>query len=228
MDVVTGEAKCSSIRLCDFADQGRRGAIYREAPVSLTPQSLPSDLTGINGEQTKMCRRDSHSAEHYDATGGRNIPGGRGCFRKEFLILVAGRTIGQSTRRCLARFRRCRHHIGYDAVEYCPSLWNKGRNRPIVHIDVTSANIENDYSPAVELIGSIEETLAALSDFVHRPTFARVSADLLQLIAHDRERLMAEAAAKSSVPVHPMRLISELQKILTPDVTVCSDMGTVT
>jgi acetolactate synthase-1/2/3 large subunit len=38
---------------------------------------------------------------------------------------------------------------------------------------------------------------------------------------------MAEAAAKSGVPIHPMRLISELQKILTPDVTVCSDMGTV-
>jgi acetolactate synthase-1/2/3 large subunit len=117
--------------------------------------------------------------------------------------------------------------IGYDAVEYWPSLWNKGRKRPIVHIDVTPANIENDYSPAVELIGSIEETLAALSPLVERPTLASVSADLLQLIAHDRERLMAEAAAKSGVPVHPMRLISELQKILTPDVTVCSDMGTV-
>jgi acetolactate synthase I/II/III large subunit len=38
---------------------------------------------------------------------------------------------------------------------------------------------------------------------------------------------MAEASAKSGVPIHPMRLISELQKILTPDVTVCSDMGTV-
>jgi acetolactate synthase I/II/III large subunit len=46
------------------------------------------------------------------------------------------------------------------------------------------------------------------------------------MIARDRERLMAEAATKSGVPIHPMRLISELQKILTPDVTVCSDMGT--
>jgi acetolactate synthase I/II/III large subunit len=29
------------------------------------------------------------------------------------------------------------------------------------------------------------------------------------------------------VPIHPMRLVTELQKILTPDVTVCSGMGTV-
>jgi acetolactate synthase-1/2/3 large subunit len=116
--------------------------------------------------------------------------------------------------------------IGYDAVEYWPSIWNSGRKRAIVHIDVTSANIENDYSPAVELIGSIEETLTALWPLLHRPELSPASAELLHLIAHDREQLMAEAAAKVGVPIHPMRLISELQKMLTPDVTVCSDMGT--
>jgi acetolactate synthase I/II/III large subunit len=45
------------------------------------------------------------------------------------------------------------------------------------------------------------------------------------LIGEDRQRLMAEAAKEAGVPIHPLRLISELQKILTPDVTVCSDMG---
>jgi acetolactate synthase I/II/III large subunit len=111
------------------------------------------------------------------------------------------------------------------AVEYWPSLWNKAEDRPVIHIDVTPANIENDYSPAVELIGNIEETLTALSPLIHRPQLAAGSAELLQLIAEDRKRLMAEAARNSGVPVHPLRLISELQKMLTPDVTVCSDMG---
>jgi acetolactate synthase-1/2/3 large subunit len=115
--------------------------------------------------------------------------------------------------------------IGYDAVEYWPSLWNKGNKRPIIHIDATPANIENDYSPAVELIGNIAETLDALSRLLHLPRLAAESAEWLQLIAQDRKRLVAEAAAKSGVPIHPLRLISELQKILTPDVTVCSDMG---
>jgi thiamine pyrophosphate-dependent acetolactate synthase large subunit-like protein len=48
---------------------------------------------------------------------------------------------------------------------------------------------------------------------------------LLSLIAKDREQLMAEAASLSAVPIHPLRLIAELQDILTPDVTVCFDMG---
>jgi acetolactate synthase-1/2/3 large subunit len=115
--------------------------------------------------------------------------------------------------------------IGYDAVEYWPSLWNKGNGRPIIHIDATPANIENDYSPAVELIGNIEETLTELTPLLRRPQLANQSVELLQVIAEDRKRLMSEAAAKSGIPIHPLRLISELQKILTQDVTVCSDMG---
>src|SRR6476661_7319379 len=115
--------------------------------------------------------------------------------------------------------------IGYDAVEYWPSHWNKGKERPIIHIDVVPANIENDYSPAVELVGDIGETLEALAPLLNRSQLAGESARLLQMISEDRQRLMADAAKKAGVPIHPLRLISELQKILTPDVTVCSDMG---
>lgn len=115
--------------------------------------------------------------------------------------------------------------IGYDAVEYWPSHWNKGKNRAIIHINVVPANIENDYSPDVELIGDIAETLSSLSPLLHRSRLADESARLLQIIGQDRQRLMAETAKKSGVPSHPLRLVSELQKIVTPDVTVCSDMG---
>src|ERR1700723_1671146 len=37
--------------------------------------------------------------------------------------------------------------------------------------------------------------------------------------------MLAEAAPLTGFPIHPLRLIAELQDILTPDVTVCSDMG---
>src|SRR2546423_5188493 len=95
----------------------------------------------------------------------------------------------------------------------------------MVNSVICPASIENDYSPAVELIGDIEETLATLSPLLHRSHLADESARLLQMIGQDRQRLLAEAATKSGVPIHPLRLVSELQKILTPDVTVCSDMG---
>jgi acetolactate synthase-1/2/3 large subunit len=115
--------------------------------------------------------------------------------------------------------------IGYDAVEYWPSLWNKGRDRTIVHVDVVPAEVENDYIPEVELIGSIEETLAALAPRLRGPSIDSSFKALLSRIAKGREQMMAEAATLSGVPIHPLRLIAELQDILTPDVTVCSDMG---
>jgi acetolactate synthase-1/2/3 large subunit len=42
--------------------------------------------------------------------------------------------------------------IGYDPVEYWPSIRNKGNKRTIVRLDLLPADIDNSYSPAVELI----------------------------------------------------------------------------
>ena len=41
--------------------------------------------------------------------------------------------------------------IGYDPVEYDPSLWNPDPTRPIIHIDSGVADIDNHYRPAIEL-----------------------------------------------------------------------------
>src|SRR5262249_31793832 len=49
--------------------------------------------------------------------------------------------------------------IGYDLVEYAPSNWNADRGRPIIHIDALPAEVDEDYVPAVELVGDIGPTL---------------------------------------------------------------------
>ena len=229
IDVVSGEAQCRPIQLSAFAEQGRAAErSLQEAARLINSAKSPVIFLGLMASKPKctVAIRTLLSATTLPVVGTFQAAG---AISREMFPYYGGR-VGQLANQpadALLDSGDVVITIGYDAVEYWPSLWNKGRNRAIVHIDVAPANIENDYSPAVELIGSIEETLAALSALVHRPTLAPVSADLLQLIAHDRERLMVEAAAKSGVPIHPMRLISELQKILTPDVTVCSDMGTV-
>ncbi len=115
--------------------------------------------------------------------------------------------------------------IGYDPVEYWPSIWNKGNKRPIVHVDALPADIDNSYSPAVELIGDIAATLQLLtpqvSHFTPEPSILR----LLEKISADREELARSSATLNGTPIHPLRLVSELQKILTPDKTLCLDMG---
>ena len=210
IDVVTGDAKCSPIRLSAFAEQGRAAErSLQEAARLINSAKSPVIFLGLMASKPKCAEaiRTLLNTMTLPVVGTFQAAG---AISREMFPYYGGR-VGQLANQpadALLDSGDVVITIGYDAVEYWPSLWNKGRKRPIVHIDVTPANIENDYSPAVELIGSIEETLAALSHLVHRPTLAPVSADLLQLIAHDRERLMAEAAAKSGVPVHPMRLIT--------------------
>ena len=228
MDVVTGEAKCSPIRLSSVEQGPAAEKSLREAARLINSADSPVILLGLMASKPKSADaiRTLLSTTTLPVVGTFQAAG---AISREEFPLFGGR-VGQLDNQpadALLDSGDVVITIGYDAVEYWPSLWNQGRKRPIVHIDVVPANIENDYSPAVELIGSIEETLTALSALLHRPQLAAISADLLQLIANDRERLLAEAATKSGIPVHPMRVISELQKILTPDVTVCSDMGTV-
>jgi acetolactate synthase I/II/III large subunit len=115
--------------------------------------------------------------------------------------------------------------IGYDPVEYWPSIWNKGNKRPIVHLDALPADIDNSYSPSVELIGDIAATLRLLTPQVSHSTPEPSVLQLLEKISADREELARSYAARNGTPVHPLRLVSELQKILTPDTTLCLDMG---
>jgi len=115
--------------------------------------------------------------------------------------------------------------IGYDEVEYWPSMWNQGRDRPIVHIDVVSATIQGSYQPSVELIGDIATILDSLGVAFGRRALDPASAALLQGIAQDRANYMKLAASLGGNPISPLRIIQELQDMLSADMTVCSDMG---
>jgi acetolactate synthase I/II/III large subunit len=115
--------------------------------------------------------------------------------------------------------------IGYDPVEYWPSIWNKGNKRPIVHLDVLPADIDNSYSPSIELVGDIAATLQLMTPMLSHSTPEPSIMRLLEHIAEDREELARSSAALNGTPVHPLRLVTELQNVLTPDTTLCLDMG---
>jgi acetolactate synthase-1/2/3 large subunit len=114
--------------------------------------------------------------------------------------------------------------VGYNPVEYEPGLWNRGRTRSLVHIDAVHADIDRDYRPQVELTGDIAATLRALTSQVERKP-PSADAELLSEIARDRAQFAEQAAAMNGVPIHPMRLVHELQRALSDDMTLCLDMG---
>lgn len=114
--------------------------------------------------------------------------------------------------------------VGYDPIEYEPSLWNKARKRNLIHIDEMRSDTDRDYHPQLELTGNIAATIQCLAGEVRYRTLTSELA-LLKEIARDREEFAKVAAAKTGMPVHPMRIVYELQNLLTEDTTLCSDMG---
>jgi acetolactate synthase I/II/III large subunit len=115
--------------------------------------------------------------------------------------------------------------IGYDPVEYPPAEWNSGSRRTIIHIDVLPADLDNAYRPQVELTGDIAQTLEALNPRLQRVERSEQAATILQEIKGERAWLRKESARLSGLPVHPLRLVYELQQLLTEDMTLCLDMG---
>jgi acetolactate synthase-1/2/3 large subunit len=114
--------------------------------------------------------------------------------------------------------------VGYDPIEFEPALWNRGKKRNLIHIDVVPEDVDNDYRPEVELTGNITATLRALTERITGST-PTTSAELLQEVARERAAFAKLAVGLNGTPVHPARLVHELQTLLSDDMTLCLDMG---
>jgi acetolactate synthase-1/2/3 large subunit len=114
--------------------------------------------------------------------------------------------------------------VGYDPIEFEPGLWNSDKKRNVIHIDVVGADIDTDYRPQVELTGNIAASIHALTSRVNG-TAAGGSAQLLREVAEERAAFAGKAVALNGTPIHPVRLVHELQGILSDDMTLCLDMG---
>jgi len=115
--------------------------------------------------------------------------------------------------------------IGYDPVEYDPSIWNHRRNAKIIHVDSIRADIDNFYSPVVEALGDIAASLSALEVLISPVILAPDVEQFFATLASKRTFRLEEANRYTENPIHPLRIIAELQKWLADDVTLCLDMG---
>lgn len=115
--------------------------------------------------------------------------------------------------------------VGYDPVEYDPSLWNQHRAAPIIHIDSTRADVDNFYCPAVEVLGDIAASVAGLADLISPIVLAPDIERFLSTLASKRALRIEDANRYTENPIHPLRIVAELQKWLADDVTLCLDMG---
>jgi acetolactate synthase-1/2/3 large subunit len=95
--------------------------------------------------------------------------------------------------------------IGYDPVEYDPSIWNHRRAAKIIHIDSVRADVDNFYSPAVEILGDIALTLLALEPLLSAVVLAADVERFFANLASKRALRVKGAHNHSENPIHPCK-----------------------
>ena len=110
--------------------------------------------------------------------------------------------------------------IGYDLVEYHPHLWHPTRDRLIVHIAQTPAEVDAHYSVRTGLVGDIAESLARVAALA-RPHPGEPMKPLREALIVD----MNEHGADAAVPVKPQKIIWDLRTTLADEDIVICDVG---
>jgi acetolactate synthase I/II/III large subunit len=227
MDVMTAACTHAPLPAPPFGGQGPAdGAAIKEAVRLINAASNPVILLGMLASKPTNTKALENfvSRANLAVVGTFQAAGAGGAI---FLDNFGGR-VGQIANQPADRLLDTADlviTVGYDPIEYWPALWNAKRERRIIHIDVLPADLDNSYCPSVELTGDIAQTLEALTPQTQRAGRSALSTEILDLIHLERVLLNKEAAARGGTPIHPMRLVHELQQFVGSDTTLCLDMG---
>jgi acetolactate synthase-1/2/3 large subunit len=110
---------------------------------------------------------------------------------------------------------------GYDPVEYAPKLWNPDRDKTIVHLDFTPAEVDANYQPAVEVVADVREALDLLTELVASRRDPARSRALHEWILSELE----DGSTDTVFPMKPQRVIHDIRKALAPEDILISDVG---
>ncbi|WJW75460.1 acetolactate synthase large subunit [Thiohalobacter sp. IOR34] len=110
--------------------------------------------------------------------------------------------------------------IGYDLVEYHPHLWHPTRDRKIIHIDASPAEVDASYPVTVGVLGDIKHSLMRIAELA-APHQGHPMRALREALIEE----MNQQANDQGYPVKPQKLIWDLRTVLDlEDIVVC-DVG---
>jgi acetolactate synthase I/II/III large subunit len=114
--------------------------------------------------------------------------------------------------------------VGYDLVEYAPARWNPRRDKRIVHIDPSPAEVDAAYQVSVGVQGAIAESLARIVE----QTSARADSGKIRGAGALREIIQKEFRAEAegdAFPLKPQQVVRALRQVLGDNDILISDVG---
>ena len=110
--------------------------------------------------------------------------------------------------------------IGYDLVEYSPANWHPNRDKKIIHIDATPAEVDAHYILEAGVVGDIAEALNAIADRA-RPRESKIAYTLRQIIVDELQACEND----QGFPVKPQKIVADLRRALATEDIAISDVG---
>jgi acetolactate synthase-1/2/3 large subunit len=108
--------------------------------------------------------------------------------------------------------------VGYDLVEYAPSRWNPARDKQIVHVHRTVAEVDANYTLAVGLQGSIGETLDEIAAERDLHPLGGGIPPVKKLVREELDR----GAADDAFPLSPARIVADIREAMgRRDIVLC-------
>jgi acetolactate synthase-1/2/3 large subunit len=111
--------------------------------------------------------------------------------------------------------------MGYDLVEHAPKHWNPRRDKKIVVVDSQPAEIDEYFTPEVELVGDIYHVITRLAEECRDVPHSGGSHRLRDIVVGRFEA----AKADDAFPVQPPRALWEIRQALGPQDMLISDVG---
>ena len=111
--------------------------------------------------------------------------------------------------------------IGYDLVEHAPKHWNPRKDKKIVVIDSEPAEIDEFFTPEVELIGDIYHVLTRLAEECRDVPHSGGSQRLRDVVLGRFE----QAKDDEAFPMQPPRALWDIRQALGREDILVSDVG---
>ena len=115
--------------------------------------------------------------------------------------------------------------VGYDPIEYEPRNWNKEGNLRIVNLDTLPAQIDNHYTPIMQLVGNIAISLTELDKLLKGYEYPLAATEQLAKYKQELDQDKKIQVPASNDASHPLAVVHAIQENVTDDMHVALDVG---
>jgi len=110
--------------------------------------------------------------------------------------------------------------IGFDMVEYHPRLWHPNKEKKLIHLDPTYAEVDAHYILEAGIIGDIATSLPRIADLTTVKHTNKVD-NLRQSIIDELDRY----ATDNAFPIKPQRILHDTRHVMNDEDILISDVG---